>query len=59
MAKQSPPSPEQAKTAAAEQLWLLYYNNTLYEQGLITERDRNRMIHLIRNRRPGSTAKKR
>ena len=52
MAKQPSNSPEQAKTAAAEQLWLLYYNNTLYEQGLITERDRNRMIHLIKNRKP-------
>lgn len=50
MAKQPSNSPEQTK--AAEQLWLLYYNNTLYEKGLITERDRNRMIHLIKNRKP-------
>lgn len=52
MAKQPSNSPKQAKTASAEQLWLLYYNNTLYEKGLITERDRNRMIHLIKNRKP-------
>ena len=27
----------------AGQLWLEYYNRTLYEKGLITEQDRGRM----------------
>ena len=39
------------KRQLAEQLWLQYFNQTLYEKGFITERDRNRMIHKIANRR--------
>ena len=40
---QRKPSPEQAKKELAEQLWLSYYNQVLFEAGLITEAERNRM----------------
>lgn len=33
-----------------EQLWLTYYNDTLYEQGVITEDERNRMRIKIKSR---------
>lgn len=33
-----------------EQLWLLYYNDTLYAKGLITETERNRMRTKIHSR---------
>lgn len=54
MSNQAPHSLEQAKAAVTEQFWLLYFNKTLYEKGLITEQQRNRMIHLIKNRKSGS-----
>ena len=41
---------EQQKKSVAEQLWLHYYNQTLYEKGLITERERNKMNHKINAR---------
>ena len=41
------PSPERAKKELAEQLWLSYYNQVLFEAGLITEAERNRMKHKI------------
>ena len=33
-----------------EQLWLTYYNDTLYEQGVITEDERNKMRIKIKSR---------
>ena len=42
---------EEAKRAAGEQFWLLYYNRVLYETGLITESERNKMTHRISGRR--------
>ena len=36
--------------AVIEQLWLTYYNDTLYAKGLITEEQRNRMRVQIKNR---------
>lgn len=42
-------SNEQWKKSVAEQIWLHYYNQTLYEQGVITETERNRMKNLINN----------
>lgn len=33
-----------------EQLWLSYYNDSLYEKGLITNNERNRMRVRIQNR---------
>lgn len=38
---------EQKKKHVAEQIWLHYYNQTLFEKGLITETERNRMKNLI------------
>ena len=38
------------KQAVIEQLWLTYYNDTLYAKGLITEEQRNRMRVQIKNR---------
>ena len=41
---------EQKKQAVIEQLWLTYYNDTLFAKGLITEEQRNKMRIKIRNR---------
>ncbi len=38
---------EQTKKSMAEQIWLNYYNQTLFENGLITEAERNRMKNMI------------
>ena len=40
-------SAEEQKKREAEELWLHYFNQTLFEAGLITEKERNRIIHLI------------
>lgn len=34
---------EQRKKEAAAKIWLSYYNQVLYEKGIITERERNKM----------------
>ena len=41
---------EQKKQSVLEKLWLTYYNDTLYEKGLITEEERNNMRIRIKNR---------
>lgn len=41
------------KQAVIEQLWLTYYNDTLFAKGLITEEQRNRMRLMIRSRTVG------
>lgn len=41
---------EQKKQAVIEQLWLTYYNDTLFSRGLITEEQRNKMRIRIKNR---------
>lgn len=41
---------EQTIQATIQQLWLTYYNDTLYTKGLITEDQRNRMRIKIKNR---------
>ena len=38
------------QVAALEQLWLTYYNDTLFEKGIITEEQRNRIRVMIKNR---------
>ena len=43
-------SNEQKRTVLAETLWLRYFNCYLYENNLITETQRNRMILKIENR---------
>lgn len=36
-------SNEQRRKETAAKIWLSYYNRVLYERGIITERERNRM----------------
>ena len=45
---------EQQKQYIIEQFWLLYYNQVLFEHGLITEQERNRMANRINNRKISS-----
>ena len=52
---QRKPSPEQAKKELAEQLWLSYYNQVLFEAGLITETERNRMKNKISTLTPSAS----
>ena len=40
----------QNKQAGMEQLWLTYYNDTLFAKGLITEEQRNKMRLMIKSR---------
>ena len=54
MAENKPLSTQQEKTTLAESLWLAYMNSYLYEKGIITESERNRMISKIDSRK-GST----
>lgn len=49
---------EQQKIEIAERLWLLYFNRCLYEKGILTEAERNRMIAKIENRKLSSRSKK-
>lgn len=41
---------EQKTQSIIESLWLSYYNDTLYERGMITEVERNKMRVKIKNR---------
>lgn len=47
MANNSNRTVQQQKKCLAEQLWLYYFNTTLYEKGLITETQRNRISNMI------------
>ena len=38
---------EQQKKVLVEEVWLKYYNQVLFEKGVITERERNLMINMI------------
>lgn len=42
-------SNEQRRMETAARTWLSYYNRVLYERGIITERERNRMTLKIDN----------
>ena len=46
---------EQKKQAVMEQLWLTYYNDTLFAKGLITEEQRNKMRLMIKSRTAAKT----
>ena len=46
-------SDDQRGRAKAEAVWLRYFNETLFERGLISEAERNRMT-LVIDRRKGS-----
>ena len=48
--KSRKPLNEQEIQTVIQQLWLTYYNDTLFAQGLITEEQRNRMRLRIKNR---------
>lgn len=48
--KSRKPLNEQEIQAVIQQLWLTYYNDTLFAKGLITEEQRNRMRLRIKNR---------
>ena len=48
--KSRKPLNEQEIQTVIQQLWLTYYNDTLFAQGLITEDQRNRMRLRIKNR---------
>ena len=37
----------QKKSILAEEIWLNYFNNVLFEQKIITEDERNKMKNLI------------
>ena len=41
---------EQKKQAVIEQLWLTYYNDTLFAKGVITEDQRNKLHVMIKSR---------
>ena len=41
---------EHQKESVLQNLWLTYYNDTLYEQGVITETERNKMRVMIKKR---------
>ena len=58
MAERKYLSNEQAKTASAEQLWLTYFNQYLFENKIITESRRNRMIAKIESRKGSTSVKK-
>ncbi|MBQ8834432.1 MAG: hypothetical protein IJ001_05855 [Oscillospiraceae bacterium] len=44
------------KRKLAEQLWLTYFNQTLFERGLITEAERNRIKNCIAGHEPSVAA---
>lgn len=42
--------------ATAEQIWLNYFNRVLYEQGIITETERNQMnLKIAKRKKPNLT----
>ena len=43
---------EQQKKELAELMWLNYFNQTLYEKGLSSENERNKMKNNISRRKP-------
>lgn len=48
---QERPQAAYAKKNTAEQLWLQYFNNVLFEKGLITEQAKNKMANEIKSHR--------
>lgn len=43
------------KQNVIDKLWLNYFNDTLFDKGLISEDDRNRMRNRINQRKPQAT----
>ena len=52
MAGEKEVTTEQKKKEMAELMWLNYFNQTLFEKGIITENERNRIKNNISRRRP-------
>ncbi len=48
---------EYEKQSVIEKLWLIYFNDTLYEKGLITETERNHMANKIHARKPSGQSR--
>lgn len=48
--KMKPGMTEQKKRAILEELWLTYYNDTVYAKGLITEEQHNALRRRIKRR---------
>ena len=48
---------EKKQREMAEQIWLNYFNESLYKQGVITEAERNRLKNMISCRRPSPTSR--
>lgn len=48
---------EYEKQSVIEKLWLIYFNDTLYEKGLISETERNRMANKIHARKPSGPSR--
>lgn len=42
--------PNADKHLLAEKIWLLYFNDVLYRDGIITKEDYHKMLHRINNR---------
>ena len=49
---------EQQRKSLAEKLWLVYFNQYLYEQNIITETQRNRLALQIESRRASTSGTK-
>lgn len=49
---------EQQRKNLAEKLWLVYFNQYLYEQNIITETQRNRLALQIESRRASTSGTK-
>ena len=45
------------KQNVIDKLWLNYFNDTLFDKGLISEDDRNRMRNRINQRKPQAKRK--
>lgn len=52
-------SAEQQRVSLSERLWLAYFNSYLYEKGMITEAERNKMILKIECRKGSTSGKER
>ena len=48
---QDRPQATSIKKNTAEQIWLQYFNNVLFEKGLITEQDKNKLANTIKSRK--------
>lgn len=55
MAERKAITAEQQRVSLSERLWLAYFNSYLYEKGMLTESERNKIILKIESRK-GSTS---